>query len=136
MLRQNIISKFVLICKKGLNKWIILNKFIWVNLISSNVSQNNVPIKQSVHTVSLLIPKKSANGVQFKRHWLDTASAGENIYYCGNCNAVFSIFFRATEQAQTYLKIWVLVSHWTYTYPSLFECAENTSYHIFAIFKL
>ena len=56
-------------------------------------------------------------------------------YQCAMCT-LFSIFFRATVQAETYLKIGVLVSHWTYICPSLFECAENTFFHIFVIFKL
>jgi len=43
---------------------------------------------------------------------------------------------RATEQAKTYLRIWVLVSHVTYICPCLFECAKNTLLHIFVIFKL
>ena len=44
--------------------------------------------------------------------------------------------FRLTEQAQTYPKIFVLVSHLTYICASLFECAENAIFHIFVIFKL
>ena len=43
---------------------------------------------------------------------------------CSMCS-LFSIFLRATEQAHTYLIIWVLVSHWTYICSSLFECAQN-----------
>ena len=50
--------------------------------------------------------------------------------------SLFSIFFRATMQAQTYVKIGVLASQWTKICPSLFECAENTFFHIFVIFKL
>ena len=56
-------------------------------------------------------------------------------YQCSICS-LFRIFFRATMQAQTYLKIGVLASHWTKICPSLFECAENTFFHIFVIFKL
>ena len=48
---------------------------------------------------------------------------------------LFSIFLRTTEQAQAYLKIWVLVSDWTYIFPSLFECAQNNFFHVFVIFK-
>ena len=43
---------------------------------------------------------------------------------CTMCS-LFRIFLRATEQAQAYLKIWVLVSHWTYICPSFFECAQK-----------
>ena len=56
-------------------------------------------------------------------------------YQCAMCT-LFSIFFRATVQAHIYLKIGVLVSHWTYICPSLFEYAENTFFHIVVIFKL
>ena len=42
---------------------------------------------------------------------------------------------RMRQRVQTlHLKILVLVSQWTYIFPSLFECAENTLFHIFVIF--
>ena len=47
--------------------------------------------------------------------------------HCTMCT-LFSIFFCATEQAQTYLRTCIC--------PSLFEYAENTFVHIFVIFKL
>ena len=40
-------------------------------------------------------------------------------------NVLFGQFeFLATEQAETYLKISVLISHSTYICPSLFDCEE------------
>ena len=56
-------------------------------------------------------------------------------YQCSICS-LFRIFFRATMQAETFVKIGVLASHWTKICPSLFECAENTFFHIFVIFNL
>ena len=44
---------------------------------------------------------------------------------CTMCS-LKSIFFRATEQPQTYLKFSKILSYWTYIFPSLFECAERT----------
>ena len=45
--------------------------------------------------------------------------------HCTMCS-LFRIFFRATEQAQTYLKIRKILFYWTDIWSSLFECAENT----------
>ena len=47
------------------------------------------------------------------------------LLHCTMCT-LCSIFFRATEQAQTYLKFEKILSSSTYICPSLFECAENT----------
>ena len=46
--------------------------------------------------------------------------------------------FRATEQAHTYLKFCVLISHSTHIYPSLFDCPEYAYnfFYFFVIFKL
>ena len=54
--------------------------------------------------------------------------------HCKRCT-LFSIFFCTTEQAQTYLKIWVLVSQWTYICRSLLKCAENTFFLHFCDFQ-
>ena len=40
------------------------------------------------------------------------------------------------NKLRTILKVEILVSHWTYICPGLFECAENTFFHIFVVFKL
>ena len=52
-------------------------------------------------------------------------------------NVLFGQFeFLATEQAETYLKICVLIYHLTYICPSLFDCEVNMKKIIFVIFKL
>ena len=52
-------------------------------------------------------------------------------------NVLFGQFeFLATEQALTYLKICVLISHLTYICPSSFDCEELIQKDVFVNFKL
>ena len=52
-------------------------------------------------------------------------------------NVLFGQFeFLATERAETYLKIYVLIFHSTYIYPSSFDCEELIEKSIFVNFKL
>ena len=47
-------------------------------------------------------------------------------------NVLFGQYvYLATEQAETYLKICVLIYHLTYICPSLFDCKVNTFFFIF-----
>ena len=49
-------------------------------------------------------------------------------------NVQFVQYMHATEQAQTYLKIWVLVSQWTYICPNLFKRGQNNFFLTFLCF--
>ena len=52
-------------------------------------------------------------------------------------NVLFGQFeFLATERAETYLKIYVLIFHLTYIYSSSFDCEELKEKSIFVNFKL
>ena len=52
-------------------------------------------------------------------------------------NVLFGQYvFLPTEQAETYLKIYVLIYHWTYICPSLFSWKENMVFEETVIFKL
>ena len=52
-------------------------------------------------------------------------------------NVLFGQYvYLATEQAETYLKICVLIYHLTYICPSLFDCEVNTFLFIFVNSKL
>ena len=61
----------------------------------------------------------------------------KTLYWMPLHNVLFGQYvYLATEQAETYLKICVLIYHLTYICPSLFDCEVNTFFFIFVIFKL
>ena len=56
----------------------------------------------------------------------------KTLYWMPLHNVLFGQYvYLATEQAETYLKICVLVYHLTYICPSLFDCKVNTFFFIF-----
>ena len=60
----------------------------------------------------------------------------KTLYWMPLHNVLFGQYvYLATEQAETYLKICVLIYHLTYICPSLFDCEVNI-FLIFVIFKL
>ena len=52
-----------------------------------------------------------------------------------NAYFVQYIFPRNRISSDLDLKIWVLVTRWTYICPSLIECAKNTFFHFFFYFQ-
>ena len=61
----------------------------------------------------------------------------KTLYWMPLHNVLFGQYvYLATEQAETYLKICVLIYHLTYICPSLFDCEVNTFFLIFVNSKL
>ena len=106
----------------------LYNELYWGGVTSLNLWEPPGSCPSEFHT--------RANPPRHYWHWENLLDV-EVPHQCTLHNVYIGQYvYLATEQAETYLKICVLIYHLTYICPSLFDCEVNTFFFIFVIFKL